>query len=453
MSAILMAPSAIYHAIGGALTKTGNAIYDFALWLVGRSPTRVYSSLAERISTDLEGMKLILEERKTSWISLTCLFGEHKTATSDIAKTLGIIEKRIGDIYSGSKKRDQISQEESQNLKEIREALHGRMGTLIEMKESLPSQYTKIEPTLLKIARETRAMLITADEAMTLTADPKAASKEVAETFTTLSKEVERIYEAHQGKPHLSLQARERMSEIRRETIGCFGIIKALKAHYPDYYQAIEGELKLMSPLVFGIGILPSYTINDLKTVPSYARESLVKERLGDIRFALSEEMIELNSIINRNRALVSIDDFYIEETVEVSAEAKNMVPEARRLIMYYKHLIEGSIYIEGSGISEMIEDDRQDYRSLDHSLPFFERLLKQEKAAQAEQRALNDMHQGIFEKASDYAGQAVQGASSLLSGAVYSTASMLLNIQNENLEANSMESPEILSEGLTLSH
>lgn len=152
MPAIIHNASALLQFIGSFITAARDRVYAFAISLFGTSVNYTDLPLDVRASHQLEEMSGIIAERKTSWISLTTLFGYHEAAAHDLLVTFKEIENRATAIYKNQRGNAVMDREARKELNAIRDAISQSVDTIKELKNTFPKLYAKIEPQLVRIS-------------------------------------------------------------------------------------------------------------------------------------------------------------------------------------------------------------------------------------------------------------------------------------------------------------
>lgn len=421
MSAILSSAQALLTTAGSIFTSAKVQTQDFVLWLLGMEPSPDDANLAEKVSRELSEMAGVLEERKTNWISLTVLFGEHKAAAQAITQTLQEVEERINSIYASKKRNDEISEADQNELRALSSALRGHIKTLNEMSQVFPKQYEKIATQIAKIINNAHYLQLTGEEIASIAGDPNAAAEEVAKTFQQLSEEAEAIYKSNKGAQFLPQEAADALEEIRQQVRNRLGIVHQLREDEHDLYCQIEPKLRAVSSLMSGYTGLPQYndqerlSIDELRQLPLYGRLDAIEKRLDTIRFSLDQAMERVQGVIAHNRALATSESFDLDP-VEISQEEKAMVKEAKRLHIYHKDILAKQIYDEGR-VDDLWSNANGEIAPLGGSVAFLDEQIEMEKA---------DSHTGstvdeLIEDASNYVAETARETAEQISNFAFS--------------------------------
>lgn len=423
MSVILSSAQALFQSIGSTLTSAREQVKSFALWLFGMEPAPIDANLGAKISRQLTEMAGILEERKTSWISLTVLFGEHKKAAHKVAQTLSEIEQKIHAIYANKKKTDDLSAEEQRIVTEIARSLRSHISTLQEIKATFPQQYCEIDAQVAKITEHAHHLLLNADEIASITGDPKIAAAKIVASFTQFSEEADAVYKAYQGASALPKEANHQLDQIRQRVRNHLGIVRDLQQNHPTIYADITPQLRLVKALFASYTGLPHYsdeevlTVAMLNTLPLYGRMQAIEDRLTHIRGELNQAMGSVQEAASENAALLAHDELtHTPQPISISKGVERMIQEAKRLVLYHKDIVAAQIYDAGR-VVELWQRDDGATTPLATSIAFFEQHLARHKAAAGESAAVD----GLIEDARNYVVDTATQAASRITNVAWS--------------------------------
>lgn len=408
MSAILSSAQALICTVGDIFTSAKLHTREFLLWLFRMERPPIYADLADRVSQELSEMAAVLEERKTSWISLTILFGEHKSAARAVAQTLDAVEERIAQIYASKKKTDRLTPKEEQELGALSSALRGHIGTLHDMSKAFPKQYQKITPQVVKIIENAHHLQLSGGDVAHIAGDLKIAAKEVAETFERLSSEADGIYRQYKDARYLPREATASLEEIRHQVRNRLGIIHQVQEDHPEIYEGMIPQLRAISSLMNEYTGLPRHNddellkIGELRTLPLYGRLEAIEGRLETIRWRLDQAMEAVQNMIQRNLATAHLESF-VFEPIEVTKEVESMVHEARRLMSYHKNILAGKTFDEGH-VARLWSGDGGGITPLNTSVPFLEEQINYRKTDVRQSTAIDNFASSAYSYIADVA-------------------------------------------------